>query len=83
MNFPTEKKQRIIKWRDVPENVIYHVISTTSVEVCSECEKVLSVYAILGDGEGHFKTWLPARLCIDLKDYSQRTKEAFCYTIRV
>ena len=36
------------------------------------------MYADLEDGEGNtYMTWLPLRLCIDLKDYGWKTRTAF------
>ena len=73
------RKQLEIKWREVPVDVIFHVISAYSVNVVTSYNTSgKAMYADLEDGEGNkYMTWLPSRLCIDLKDYGWKTKTAF------
>ena len=73
------RKQLEIKCREVPVDVIFHVISAYSVNVVTSYNTSgKAMYADLEDGEGNkYMTWLPSRLCIDLKDYGWKTKTAF------
>lgn len=78
MKFPTVEQfeqnkaaQQIIKWRELPENVMYHVKSVSKVAY-------ELMYAELEDGKGNeYKTWLPTRLSIELKDYGCKERIAF------
>ena len=73
------RKQLEIKWREVPVDVIFHVISAYSVNVVTSYNTSgKAMYADLEDGEGNkYMTWLPSRLCIDPKDYGWKTRTAF------
>ena len=87
MEFPTveafeqnkEQLVPIMKWRELPENIIYHVISVTAIETpAAEFGPGTAMYAEVEDGErNQYKVWLPARLCIELKDYGWHSREAF------
>ena len=87
MEFPTNKSfeqnkettQQKIKWREVPVDVIFHVISAYSVNVVTSYNTSgKAMYADLEDGEGNkYMTWLPSRLCIDPKNYGWKTRTAF------
>ena len=88
MKFPTaeefeqrkETSQQIIKWREVPENVIYHVKSVSYIATQSDFNNghELTMYAELEDEKGNeSKSWLPERLSNKLKDYTLKNKIAF------
>ena len=89
MKFPTaeefeqrkETLQSIIKWREVPDNVIYHVKSVSFIATLSDFNNnrhELAMYAELQDEEGNeYKSWLPERLSNKLKDYTLKNKIAF------
>ena len=87
MEFPTietfeqnkEQSTPIIKWRDLPINTIFHVKSVEKIETpASHFGPGMAMYAELKDGDGNtFKTWLPTRLCVELKDYGWRERTAY------
>ena len=82
MDFPTEeqfnknKSQRetITKWRDLPKDIIFHVEDVTQIET----KLGMSSVANLIDSDGNkFKTWIPDRLSVELKDYESQWRTAF------
>ena len=87
MEFPTvetfeqnmEQFVPIIKWRELTENVIYYVKSVGEIATPeSEFGSGTAMYAEVQDRTGNlYKTWLPARLCVELKDYGWSSREAF------
>ena len=86
MAFPTveefeqniEQITPIIKWRELPESVIYHVKSVGEIDTPSKFVSTTAMFAEVQDRTGNsYKTWLPARLCVELKDYAWNSREAF------
>ena len=82
MEFPTaeqfnrNKSQRetITKWRDLPKDIIYHILDVCEIETKFGKNSV----ANLIDGEGNkYKTSIPDRLSIELKDYGWQGRTAF------
>lgn len=87
MEFPTiqqfEKSKGefipILRWRDLPKNIIYHVKSVVEMpQNTSRFDVDTSIYAKLQDNMGEFyRVWLPKRLRYELKDHGWDSKEVF------
>lgn len=71
-----QRRTPIIRWRDLPTDIIYRVKSVN--EIKSTSIAVQAMYADLQDRrDGSFRTWLPKRLCDQLKDHDQSSQEVF------
>ena len=68
----------IIKWRELPENVIYHVNSVGKFDTPSKFVSTSVMYGVFHNKKGElFKVWLPERLCGELVDYAFNNMDAF------